>query len=122
REVLDHDVCDASALQQRKVRGDLRFAFEMEPFFEAAIEFEAIARSGDKRALNDVRPFAVRVLADKTNAVADLKAFRVGQRYFLIPMIAIDDEFRFYGRFLEQHRVGSAPDEPDFRRKKNRVA
>src|SRR5437773_9375098 len=45
-DVLDDDIRDARALQQREIRGDFRVAVEMETLFQAAIEFETIAGRG----------------------------------------------------------------------------
>jgi hypothetical protein len=52
-------------------------------------------------------------LADEPNAVTDLKAFRIGERNLLVPMVAIHDELRG-GRWLfDKDRVGSASSEAD---------
>ena len=121
-DVLDGDVGDVGALKQREIRGDLRIATEVEPLVQAAVEFEAIAGRGDQRPLDDVGALAVRVLADQPDAVADLKPLGVGQGDLLVPMIAVDDELGGGRRFLDQHRVGAAPQEANFRLQKDRVA
>src|SRR5260221_10536873 len=84
-DAFEDDIGDVGALKQREIGGNLRIAFEMETFLETAVEFEAIAPSGDQRSLNDVGAFAVGIFADETNAVANLKSFRIGQGDFLIP-------------------------------------
>jgi hypothetical protein len=63
-DVLDHDVRDAGALEQRKIGSDFRVAYEVETLTQAAIEFEAITRRGDQRSLNEVGALAVGIPAD----------------------------------------------------------
>ena len=55
----------------------------------------------------------------EANAITDLKPSAVGKGDLLIPMIAIDGEFGGGGRFLEEHRIRPAPQQADFRLKKN---
>src|SRR5881296_4394422 len=45
-EVLDDDVRDTGALEQREIRGDLGITVQMETLLQAAIEFEAIPQRG----------------------------------------------------------------------------
>ena len=42
-DLLNHDAVDVRALEQRKVGGNLGGARKVEPFLQAAIEFEPIA-------------------------------------------------------------------------------
>src|SRR5439155_21941821 len=65
---------------------------------------------------------AVGILGHETDAVTNLKSFGVGQGDLLIPMITVHDEFGGDGRLLEEHGILPAPEETDFRLKKNRVA
>ena len=59
-DVLDGDISDVGALKQREIRGDLGVALEVETLLQATVEFEAIARGGDQRSLDDVGALAVR--------------------------------------------------------------
>jgi len=122
REILDDDVRNTCALQQREIGGDLGLALQVVPLLQAAVQFEAITRGGDERSLDDVGALAVGVFGHETDAVADLEAFGIGQRDLLIPMIAVHDEFRDHRRLLHQHRVCPAAYEPDAGLEKDRVA
>ena len=44
----------------------------------------------------------MRIFGHKTNTIANLKPFGVGQGDLLIPMIAVHDELRRDGRLLEE--------------------
>jgi hypothetical protein len=101
RNAFNRDIGGIGALEQCEIGGDLGIAFEVKAFLETAIEFKTIASRSDQRALDDVGAFAIRILADESNSVADLEAGRVGQRDFLIPMIAIHDELGGDRWFLE---------------------
>ena len=122
RDVFNDDISDAGALQKREIGRDSGIALEMETLLQTAIEFEAISRIGDQRSLNDIGALAVGIFADETDAVTHLKPLRIGQGDFLIPMVAVHDQFGGDGRLLEEHRVCPASQEADFRLKKNRVA
>src|SRR5438876_11120628 len=62
------------------------------------------------------------IFGNETDAVANLKPCGVGQGDLLIPMIAIYDKFSADGRLFEEDRVYPAPQNADFRLKKDRVA
>jgi hypothetical protein len=96
-------------LKQREIRGDSRIPIEVETLLQAAIEFEAIARRGNQRSLDDVGALAVGVFGHETDTVAHLKAFGVGQRHLLIPMIAIDDELVVTDGSLKSTESGPLP-------------
>ena len=120
-EVLDENVRDAGALEQREIGGDLGITLEMETFFQAAIEFEAIAGRGDQRSLNNVGALAVGIFGNQTDTIAHLKPFGVSQGDLLIPMIAVYDEAGRGGRFLKEDGGFPAPQDADVGLEKDRV-
>src|SRR5262249_30487455 len=120
-DVLNDHVRDIGALDQCKIGGDLRITAQVETLLQATIQLEALARGGDQRSLNNVGAFPVGVLGDQADAVTDLKSLRLGERYFLVPMVAVERDFAGHAWFFDQHRIGPASQESDFGLQEYRV-
>src|SRR5579862_2860657 len=79
-DVLEGDIRDVLAAEQRKQCFHCRFPHEPDVLTQPGIELEPIAVASNERSLDHFGATGRRVLCTDTNAIADLEAFGVDER------------------------------------------
>ncbi len=121
-DVLDGDVGDVLAAQDREQGRSGGVALEPEVLPQGPVELEALAGAGDQGALDDGTAAGVRVARPQADAVAHLEAVGVGEGDFLVVPVGVGRQPGGPRGLLDQHRVGPAAEDADVRPQENGVA
>ena len=119
RELLDDEVLRLFARHEREERRAGRVARRPEVLPQGAIQFEAVARAGDQRSLENFGPAVVRILGDQRYAIADLEALGIDERDLLVVPVRIESQLRRDRRGLGEDRLITGTQQPHTRTQMN---
>ncbi len=121
-EVLDPEVLDILAAEEREERGRRRTARQPGILTQGPIQLEAVAVARHQRSLNDDVAAMAGIFGAQAYAIAHLKASRIGERDLLVIPIGVNRQCRFDRRLLDEHAIETAAEDAHVALQIDRVA